>query len=676
MRYAAFVFWVMAQVLALVAFAPVHAQMPAPRAAAQAPAAQGPAAQGPAAQAPAAPAKDKPAAKAATETAPTAASAPAAAPPSPDLSRVGETLDKANAALNDIEATLDRHNLNDADLVAARQLIAPIADSVSAAADKVTPRLTEIKARLDQLGAPPDDKSPPESPSVTDERTAQQQSFSNADELLKRAKLLSVRAEQMKTNIAARRRTLFATSLFQRSTSIADASLWRDVWREAPGNIDDVGKLFSDWAARINARFDGLSRLAFWLGLPAILLAYIPFARFSLHLFARSATLERPSSFLKILGAWWVALVIAIPPIALTYLMTYGLDAANLTSLRIQTVFNAVSDDVVRIAVTLGLARGLLAPTRPNWRLPPVSDAAAVGLVRTVVSVAGILLITRFCEALNDVIDASLSFSVVTRGLGALLAAMALALGLWRVGADSTEDADCLGPLVTRRRNWFAVLRGLALAAAVVVVAVLAGYPTFASFFLDQVIWVSGVATVFFMASLLVEEAIGNGFKPTARFGNWLVNRVRPATQFAGATRRRPVRRVAPCIFPRRHRCSAGALGPATGRRSLQSAHSLLWLQGRRRRRLTRLHHRRHRHFWPHLGGGAYAAALARRTPPPPYRARRGAAQFDQHEYRLRRVHTGRRCRLWLSRPQFRQAGNRRRRPFGRHRLRSAVDHQ
>ena len=204
MKYAAFVFWVMAQVLALVAFAPVHAQTPAPRAAAQAPAAQGPAA-----QAPAAPAKDKPAAKAATEAAPTATSAPAAAPPSPDLSRVGETLDKANAALNDIETTLDRHSLTDTDLVAARQLIAPIANSVSAAADKVTPRLTEIKARLDQLGAPPDDKSPPENPSVTEERAAQQQSFSNADELLKRAKLLSVRAEQMKTNIAARRRTLF-----------------------------------------------------------------------------------------------------------------------------------------------------------------------------------------------------------------------------------------------------------------------------------------------------------------------------------------------------------------------------------------------------------------------------------------------------------------------------------
>jgi len=518
-RYAAFVFLVLAQVLALVAFAPVHAQTPAARTLAQAPAA---------------PVKDKPAAapaaaptgKPATEAAPAAASAPPAAAPSPDLSRIGETLDKANAALNDIETTLDRHNLTDADLIAARQLITPIADAVSAAADKVTPRLTEIKARLDQLGAPPDDKSPPENPSVTDERAAQQQSFSNADELLKRAKLLSVRAEQIKTNIAARRRILFTTSLFQRSTSIADAALWKDVRREAPGNIDDVGRLFGDWAARINARFDGFGRVAFWLGLPAIFLVYIPFARFSLHLFARSAALDRPSRFLKILGAWWVALVIAIPPIALTYLVIYSLDAANLTSLRIQTVFNAVGGDIARVALTLGLARGLLAPTRPNWRLPPISDVAAVRLIRTVVSVAGILLITRFCEALNDVIDASLAFSVATRGLGALLTAIALAFGLWRVGADPA-DADCLGPLVTRRQNWFAILRGLALAAAlVVVVAVLAGYPTFASFFLDQVIWVSGVATVFFMANMLVEEAIGTGFKPKARFGNWLVNRV------------------------------------------------------------------------------------------------------------------------------------------------------
>ncbi len=330
----------------------------------------------------------------------------------------------------------------------------------------------------------------------------------------------------MKTNIAARRRALFTNSLFQRSTSIADGALWTNVWREAPGNIEDVGKLFGDWAQRINARFEGWSRLAFWLGLPAIFLAYIPLARLSLRAFARRKSIEKPSRFLKILGAWWIALVIAVPPIALIYMMVFALDAANLTTLRIQTLFHASAFDLARTALLFGLARGLFAPTRPNWRLPPISDAAAARLVGVATSVAGILLITRLCEAINEVVDVSLAFSVATRGLGALLAATALAIGLWRVGAEA-DDAACLGPSVRRRPNWFAILRGVGLAAAsIVVIAILAGYPTFASFFLDQVIWISGVATVYFMASLLVEEAIGAGFKPTSRFGLWLVNRI------------------------------------------------------------------------------------------------------------------------------------------------------
>ena len=52
------------------------------------------------------------------------------------------------------------------------------------------------------------------------------------------------------------------------------------------------------------------------------------------------------------------------------------------------------------------------------------------------------------------------------------------------------------------------------------------GYPTFASFFLDQVTWTCGVIVLYYMATVLVEEAFAAGFKPTTRFGAWLVNRV------------------------------------------------------------------------------------------------------------------------------------------------------
>ncbi|VTZ49583.1 MscS Mechanosensitive ion channel [Methylocella tundrae] len=450
----------------------------------------------------------------------------ATAAPAPDLARLADTLDKANAALNNISTGLERHNQSDSDLAGARQQIGPIADSVNTVTERITPRIAEIKARLDQLGAPPDDKSPPENPAVTEERTAQQQSFSNADELLKRAKLLSVRAEQMKTDISARRRALFTRSLFQRSTSIANAKLWTDVWREAPGNIEDIGSLFSDWASRISARFDGWRLAAFWLGLAAVFLAYIPLAVLAKRVLARSSAVEKPGRLLKILGAWWIALVIAVPPVALTYIVVFGLDAADLTTLRLQAVFEAIGSGVLRIAVAAGIARGLFAPTRPNWRVPPIGDSAAALLVGVATAVASIVSATRLCEAFNDAVDGSLSFSVATRGLGALMAAIALAVGLWRVGADAT-DVDCFGPALTRRWNWFGILRAAAMVAAfVVAIGVFVGYPTFASFFLDQALWTTAVVSLYFMASILVEEAIATGFKPAAKFGHWLINRI------------------------------------------------------------------------------------------------------------------------------------------------------
>jgi small-conductance mechanosensitive channel len=54
-----------------------------------------------------------------------------------------------------------------------RQQIDPIADAVASALDRLTPRLAEIKARLDQLGPKLDDSGRPESPAVTADRADQ-----------------------------------------------------------------------------------------------------------------------------------------------------------------------------------------------------------------------------------------------------------------------------------------------------------------------------------------------------------------------------------------------------------------------------------------------------------------------------------------------------------------------
>lgn len=451
--------------------------------------------------------------------------AASAASPQPSLAPApaptGADLDKADAALKLIETSLERRNLTDVDLQAARQQIGPIADQLNSAIDRLAPRLDDIKTRLDQLGPAPDDKAPPESAAVAAERAKQQKSFSDADELSKRAKLLAVRADQIRSAVAARRRALFAGSLFEQAPSLANGALWSGVWREAPANAATARALFGDWLAAFNAQLDGWRMQAFWGGLAAAVLIYASFALLARRVLARRAELEAPSRLLKILGAWWVALAIAIPPIVILYLFGAVLNSFDLASEPLRPLADAAWTSVIRIGLAAGISIGLFAPTRPSWRLPRLGDAACLRLVQVAVAAAVIVSLTRLVEALNEITNVSLPFSVVTRSIGMTLAAVALSCGFWGLAAPA-EDRH-LGEPAAKAANWFGLLRfGAWLTGLSVIGAVLIGYPTFASFLLDQALWLGAVASLWCMSAVLIDEAASAGFRPRTYLGRWL----------------------------------------------------------------------------------------------------------------------------------------------------------
>ncbi|MGH6829833.1 MAG: DUF3772 domain-containing protein, partial [Methylocella sp.] len=340
------------------------------------------------------------------------------------------------------------------ELQALRQRIDPISDAVASALDRLTPRLAEIKARLDQLGPKPDDSAPPESPAVTAERADEQKLFNDTDELLKRARLLAVEADQTGATVTARRRTLFTRSLFARATSIANPALWVDVWHEAPGDAAAIRAVFSEWIAGINDRLDSYRSAVFW-GVPAlILLLYLPLSWLARRVLARNPAVPEPGRFRKILGAWWITLVVVVPAVAMILVIGLVFQTFDLTNARLQPFLQACGEAVIRIAVATGLARGLFAPARPNWRLPKLGDPVAEGVVRSAISLACIVSVTRLFEALNDIIGASLPVAVAMRGLAAMIAAIMLGIELWRFGGSASAD-DCLGPEVTKQRDWF-----------------------------------------------------------------------------------------------------------------------------------------------------------------------------------------------------------------------------
>ncbi|MGH6812198.1 MAG: DUF3772 domain-containing protein [Methylocella sp.] len=445
-------------------------------------------------------------------------------PAPPEQAPIGPSLDKLSASLKQIEASLERHDLTDANLQALRQQIDPISDAVASALDRLAPRLAGIKARLDQLGPKPDEKAPPENPEVTAERAGQQKLYSDTDEFLKRARLLAVEADQTGANITARRRALFTHSLFARAASIANPALWIEVWHEAPGDLADIKAVFSEWIDDINNRLEGQRVPIFWGGLVLIVLLYLPLSWVARRVLARNPTVPDPGRFPKILGAWWIALGIAVPAIATIYIIGLVFQAFDLTNARLQPFMQASGEAVIRIAAAVGIARGLFAPTRPNWRLPKLGDPVAEGIVRAAIGLACIVSVTRLFEALNDIIGASLLVAVAMRGLTTMTAALVVGIELWRFGG--TAD-DCLGPQVTPQRDWFDLLRVAAWAVILAIaVSVSIGYVAFGSFLADQLFWAGAVACVLFMSIVLADEAIGAGFTPTTRLGRRLVTSI------------------------------------------------------------------------------------------------------------------------------------------------------
>ena len=538
---------------------------------------------------------------------------PAPPPPAPpEHAPFGPALDKLSASLKQIEASLELHDLTDADLQALRQQIDPISDAVAGVLDRLTPHLAGIKARLDQLGPKPDDSAPAESPAVTAERADQQKLYSDTDELLKRARLLALQADQTGANITARRRALFTRSLFARAESIADPALWTDVWREAPSDTAAVKAVFWAWMNGINARLDGQRRPVFWGSLALIIVLYWALSRLARRILARSATVAEPSRFLKILGAWRIALVVAVPAAAMIYIISLVFHAFDLTNAQLQPFMQASGEGVIRIAAAAGIARGLFAPTRPNWRLPKISDRAAEGIVHMAISLACIVSVTRLFEALNDIVGASLPVAVTMRGLAALIGAIMLGVEQWRFGSTLETD-EYFGPEVTRHRGWFDLLRLASWAVTfTITISVLIGYAAFGSFLLEQFVRVFVVACMLFMSIVLAEEAIGEALAPTARIGHRLIISIgfnRNSLELAGVLFAGLIRLV---LFAVAAGLRPGTLGAAAQRCPNRFRRRLFWLQGRRRNDLTIQHFHRHRPLRAGLRDVSRGSAMGR----------------------------------------------------------------
>jgi small-conductance mechanosensitive channel len=176
------------------------------------------------------------------------------------------------------------------------------------------------------------------------------------------------------------------------------------------------------------------------------------------------------------------------------------------------------------VAFVRALADAVLAPNCAPWRLIPMSEAAAVRIVRFLALLATVVVVGKVVETLNQAIAAALPITVATRAVFALGAALVLAELLRRLASRTSQDEACLGPYVaTDAEVGSGPARIVAWTAVVAVVAsVLTGYVALASFLVDQAMWISVLLALVLLGINLADEFIGGTLRGQTRIATAL----------------------------------------------------------------------------------------------------------------------------------------------------------
>lgn len=430
--------------------------------------------------------------------------------------------------LQQIEAALSRERLDEARLNDLRQRLVPLAQTIEELIQREQPRVDEIKARIDQLGPAPDlSKGQSESAEVARDRDEQNRLWKEADETLRLARALALRADQSGQAISDRRRQNFTREILARHPAIINPWLWVDITKNLPADIRAFNFLLQQWGETI------VSNLSLYEAVILVLLAAVfvlvqPRARHwvetgSFLRAGESTEASEKTRLQKLMRALRRLALATFVPGAALLLLDLLLDRFELLPGRADSVMDALLTGLIFLAFMRGLSRAVLAPGRPGWRIVELSDDRAAIIAGTIFAFTLVVIIGRVADAWLAAIVASLPLTLAARGVFAILAVLVIARGLNRAfgrreGASAEDHSEAGRLWHVRLAGWLSVVA--------VMGAVLAGYVPFASFLVTQFTWVIALALGTILVLAFIDELVGTGISS----GGFLGRRVRDAT--------------------------------------------------------------------------------------------------------------------------------------------------
>lgn len=418
-------------------------------------------------------------------------------------------LDGLRLELDQIETQITTRPASDTALQSSRKRVDEIASNVKAIADEQAPRADAVRSRLKELGPRPDPSAPPESAEITKERDDKEKGLQDIEQTVKLARALLVQSDQLVTAISDKRRAQFTGQLFTPSSSILSPALWGEMALNLGHDVKALFVTAQDTYERAVDRAGLFGGFLIVLALALTILATAIARRKVLAAIERTTLFGNPTALQKALRAFAFGGISFLIPAAGTYVIGEAIDGADLLPQRVFHVLQIILAGAVFISAVRGLAEGLLAPSKPEWRVLPLPDRSSYRLAALAARVSLIIVAGRIVETVNQAIVASLAVSVVSKSVFALLVAIAVAFGLHRIKPEDKIEAERRPPWIVAMRMFGAVM------VVAISVAVMFGYPALAAFLSDQLVTLVILAALTFLAILLANGLFAQVITPS-----------------------------------------------------------------------------------------------------------------------------------------------------------------
>lgn len=340
--------------------------------------------------------------------------------------QVKADLQKAAVSLEQLRKKVDEAAEADNRLAELKLQVDAVAKAVSDAMGALENRYNLVSKRLDEIGAPPAAGQPAEDAGLSSDRKRLQGEKAQMNGILSDADALDKQAVDLAGHITDLRRKLFTETLFRHTeineqflqeTVAAGQSESAQLWARAASAFDFM------WKFKRQSLFIALG-LIFAVAVAESLLVRWMFGR----MIYRNPNEQAPSYTHRLAVAFWSTMIPSLGGAVFVMACLLILAGFNVLRQDIGDIVRAALWVIVGVYFIWKLARAIVSPDKPQWRLLDVSDGGARRVVGFAIALAVLNGLSYIINQTNIALDAPVVLTAAEGFVSALLIGFVLVL--------------------------------------------------------------------------------------------------------------------------------------------------------------------------------------------------------------------------------------------------------